>query len=177
MGGTELLIMAAMVAVTAATSAAAAGASNQALQAQLNAEGEGAQATINELARQRREANKQAEEDKSERARIGDRNVASIMAAMAEVGGGGTQVAGRLSAEAAGDTALDLARIEGNRERRVQSLFSQQEAAFRGVGNLATENQAKAKANRIQFFGETAQAAAGAASRGRTIQIAQQDRA
>jgi hypothetical protein len=177
LGGTELIILAAMVAVTAATSAAAASAQNKAMQAQLNAQGESAQSEINELARQRSEANKKAQEDKSERARIGDRDVASIMAAMAEVGGGGTQVAGRLGAEAAGDTALDLARIEGNRESRVQSLFSQQEAAFRSVGNLETESRGKAKANQIKFFGDTASAAAGAASRGRTIQIAQQDKA
>lgn len=174
MGGTELLILAAVTAVTAATSAAAKGAQNQALQSQLNAQGEAAQAQINELSRQRQEASKQGQEEKSERARRGDKEVASILAAMAEVGGGGTQVAGRLTAEAAGDTALDLARVEGNRQRRVQSLFSQQEAAFRSVGNLAAENKAKANANRIAFFGDVASSAASGAKKARSIQIAQQ---
>jgi hypothetical protein len=81
-----------------------------------------AQAEMQELRRQEEQANLQAAEDKSDRARDRDRRIAASVAAAEASGAAGSQNDARLQAEIAGEAGLDLSRIEGNRVRKSAAL-------------------------------------------------------
>ena len=97
---------------------------------------------IDELYRQQQEANKAAQEQKSDRAREGDKLYASALVAMETVGGAGSQNEARIAAEISGNTGLDLARIEGNRRREVGALRASMRAARKGAASAIRASQA-----------------------------------
>lgn len=98
-----------------------------------------------EMLRQQKEANLRAQEEKSERAKIADKQFASAIVAMETVGGAGSQNEASILAEIAGNKGLDLARIEGNRRREISSLQSSSNAARK-------EGKAAIKASQAQFL-------------------------
>ena len=113
-----------------------------------------------EFARQQREANLQAQEEKSERARVADKQFASAITAMEALGGAGSQDEARIGAEIAGNAGLDISRIEGNRRRQV--------AALQGASKAATkEGKAAIRATQAQFL-STALKAGGAFAQHKT---------
>lgn len=128
---------------------------------------EAAAAEQDELRRQQEEANKRAAEDKSDRALEGDKAAAAATVAMAEVGGAGSLNDSRKQAEIAGLTGLDLARLEGNRTRKIGSLV----AAQKSVRQKAS---AEITAARGKFFGD-ALSIGGDISRAQTARSAAAD--
>lgn len=98
---------------------------------------------MNELTRQQNEANRKSEEDKSDRARQGDKQFASAIAAMEAIGGAGSQDEARFGTEISGNAGLDLARIEGNRRREVQSLQAAKNAEKKRTVRAIKQSQAQ----------------------------------
>jgi len=96
--------------------------------------GEEGNAQIDEINRQRRELEDQEQEQKAERIAEADRQHAQVVAAMAELGGGGMAAnEARFIGEVGGMEGLDLARIAGNANRQHKAMYSQQSAIHREV--------------------------------------------
>lgn len=131
-------------------------AQNSALNKQSKAAAEQARRDNEELDRQREEATEIAQEKKSDRVREADRETASMVAMLADVGGGGTLNESRFAGEVGFNSGVDLARIEGNRQRELQSLRSQQVGNRQNAINIASENRSKALGNTINFIGGAA---------------------
>lgn len=112
-----------------------------------------------EYERQKVEATRQAQEQKSERAREADRKMGMMLAVMADNGAEGTSTVSRYAGEIGFLEGLDIARIEGNRRRELAALGSKQYAS--GVRALGTINAAGAQAQ--QAIWGVAKTAAGAA--------------
>ena len=122
---------------------------NEALDDEAQAAADQADLEIQELDRQRRQASAIAQERKADRVITADRQFASMIAAMADNGGHGTQNEARFGAEIGFYEGLDLARIEGNRKREIEALHSKQVAARQVALNTATR---VAHQKRINFF-------------------------
>lgn len=98
---------------------------------------------MNELTRQQNEANRQSEENKSDRARAADKQFASAIAAMEAIGGAGSQDEARFGTEISGNAGLDLARIEGNRRRQISALQSEKNATKKRAVRAIQASQAQ----------------------------------
>ncbi len=108
---------------------------------------------IQELDRQRDEEIEIAQGKKAERVREADRLNASNIAALADVGGGGTSNEARFAGEVGFYEGIDLAIIEGNRRRKAESLLSSQVASRTRALNTFATNRSKQKSNSLGFFG------------------------
>jgi hypothetical protein len=94
-----------------------------------------------ELTRQQTEANLQAQEQKSERAREADKQFASMVTSMEALGGAGSMDEARFGVEIGANSGLDISRIEGNRRREVEALQSSKQASRQRA--LGTVEQAQ----------------------------------
>ena len=133
-------------------------AQNAALDDQAEAAREQANAEIEELDRQRHEEAKVAQEKKADRVRQADKEVASLVVAMADRGGAGGTNEDRLVGEVGGYEGLDLARIEGNKHRKIESLHASQIAARNRALNIGDTISGKKTANFLGFLGGAAAA-------------------
>src|SRR5690606_22709142 len=87
---------------------------NKALAEESMAAQQQANLEIEELDRQRKQESLIAQEKKADRVREADQKTASMVAALADVGGAGTVNESRFAEEIGFLEGLDLARIEGN---------------------------------------------------------------
>ena len=152
--------------VSLAMGAMATSAQNKALEAQSQAAARQAEGEIREFDRQRDFANKKSAADKSARVREADRDHASMLVGMADMGGEGTTNEARLSSEVGFYEGLDIARLEGNRVRQGESLKSKQVASKNKALNIAAQNKAQAKVNTYKFLSSAATTGASAFSTG-----------
>lgn len=113
-----------------------------------------ANAAQNELTRQQKEANLQAAEEKSERARAADKQFASAIVAMEAIGGAGSQNEQQALGEIAGNAGLDLARIEGNRRRQVSALQAEKRSVRDKAKGAIKQSQAKFLSSALQAGGD-----------------------
>ena len=81
----------------------------------------------------------EAQQDKTERSRQVDREIASLRVISGETGGLGTVTSQRLIGQAGYFAGLDLARIEGNRKRASDAVQQNKEAARVGALNTITD--------------------------------------
>ncbi len=137
-------------------------AQNQALGAQNQAFADQNALEQKELTRQQEEVGAQAAERKSDTARRADADFASMIVAMAEGGGAGGVNQLRLGADIGSIEGIDLARIEGNRRRQVESIQSRKEGSTIRTRSQIKSNVSKGRANTIKFLGSSASSAAGA---------------
>lgn len=137
-------------------------AQNDALDAANAAAADQAELDILELDRQRDFVDRKAATDKAEGVRISDATTASMLVAMADMGGIGTVNEARLDAEVGFYEGIDLARIEGNRNREGESLRAKQVFAKNNALNIITQNKAQQKVNTYNFLSSSASKAASA---------------
>jgi hypothetical protein len=135
-------------------------AANDSIDDQIEAQNEQSRLEIEERDRQRVETGRQAQEQKSDRVREADKQFASMIVSLSEVGGG-DHTAGRFAGETGLYEGLDLARIEGNRRRQVSALHSEQIASRNNALSFAKQGASQKKQNFFNFLG-------GAASTGMT---------
>lgn len=81
----------------------------------------------NALTVQQQQAIEQSDQEKSDRAKEADRQLSSLRVISGEAGGLGTVNYTRQAGEIASFEGIDIARIEANRDRTIQSLQSQKE--------------------------------------------------
>jgi hypothetical protein len=136
---------------------------NAAVDDQIEAQNEQARLEIEERDRQRKEAGKQAQEQKSDRVRQADKQFASMIVSLSEVGGG-DHTEGRFAGETGLYEGLDLARIEGNRRRQVSALHSEQVASRNSALSFAKQGAAQKQANFFNFLGGAAKIGLAASS-------------
>lgn len=98
-----------------------------------------AEAEAAEFRRQQDVAKEREREAMSDRTRQADREMASMIAAMAENGGLGTTNATGLAVDIGGIEGLDLARIQGNTRREIEALESRARASI-ARGRNAVKN-------------------------------------
>ena len=154
------------MAISIAASAAAASEQKKALAAANVAAGEQADLEIEELNRQRGFVNEEAALQKAGRVRESDRMHATMMVGMADMGGADSVNAGRLSQEVGYYEGIDIARLEGNRVRQVESLKAKQQFAKNKAINIGTQNSAKSKQVTYSFLSSAAKTGASAFSSG-----------
>lgn len=135
---------------------------------------ESANRQIAELDRQRKEASLIAQEKKADRVREADKVTASIIASLSEVGGAGTANESRFVQEAGFYEGLDLARIEGNRRREVESLRAEQQAVRSRGLNIIQRNRSRQQSNLFGFLTDTASAGFTAFGGGQAVSKAKQ---
>ncbi len=109
-----------------------------------------------ELTRQQEEVNKQSGERKSDIARQADASFASMIVAMADGGGAGGVNQLRLGGDIGSIEGIDLARIEGNRRRQVESIQSRKEGSVITARSQIKSNVSQGIGNTISFLGSTA---------------------
>ncbi len=114
-----------------------------------------------ELTRQQEEVGAQAQEQKSDTARRADASFASMIVAMADGGGAGGVNQLRLGADIGSIEGIDLARIEGNRRRQVESIQSRKEGSTIRTRSRIKANVSKGRANTLSFLSSTASSSAG----------------
>jgi hypothetical protein len=130
-------------------------AANDAIDDQVDAANEQTRLEIEEKDRQRKETGRQAQEQKSDRVRAADKQFASMIVSLSEVGGG-DHTAGRFAGETGLYEGLDLARIEGNRRRQVSALHSEQVASRNNALSFAKQGVAQKKSNFFNFLAGSA---------------------
>ena len=146
-----------------------------AIDAQVREQQRQAQAEIEELERQREEARKQAREQKSDRVREADKQMASMLVALGEIGGAGTINERRFAAEIGFNEGLDLARIESNRRNRVDSLAASQTAAARRARSAVDIGRRQKQGTTLRFLGGALGVASERFDRSRQLERTRQD--
>jgi hypothetical protein len=126
------------LAISVASAAMQAKGQADAAQAQIDAAGRQAQLDADEQFRQAGIANKQAQADKSATVRAADASMASMIVGMGGAGGINTV---RSAAEIGFTEGVDLARIEGNRQRQVGGNRARTQSA---INRVTDANQAGA---------------------------------
>ncbi len=114
-----------------------------------------------ELTRQQEEVNDQSQEKKSDMVRKADGQFASMIVAMADGGGAGGINQLRLGADIGGIEGMNLARIEGNRRRQVESIQASKATATVGTAARIRANRSQGKINTINFIGGAASTISG----------------
>ncbi len=109
-----------------------------------------------ELTRQQEEVNQQSAEQKSDIARRADADFALMIVAMADGGGAGGVNQLRLGADIGSIEGIDLARIEGNRRRQVESIQSRKEGSTISTRSRIKSNVSKGLGNTLSFLGGSA---------------------
>lgn len=160
--GIETILIIAAIAMAAMATAAA----NKGLDKDTDAAADHANLKIKELDRQRKQESKIAQEVKADRVRQADKQQASMIAALADVGGAGTDNESRFAGEIGLYEGLDIARIEGNRRRKIEALHSEQTAARNFALSVAAQNKSQKKVNTFNFLKGAAMTGAGAAGGG-----------
>ena len=169
--GTALLFTLAKVAISAISTIS----QNRALDRQADQAANQANLEILELNRQRAEENKIAQEKKSDRVREADKAQASLIAALADSGGAGGANESRFVAETGFFEGLDLARIEGNRRRKVESLSSQQTFARNRALNTVDDIRGRQRTGTFNFLGSVISAGTDIAKRRAAADKAEQE--
>ncbi len=113
-----------------------------------------------ELTRQQEQVNVQAGERKSDTARRADADFALMIVSMADGGGAGGVNQLRFGADIGGIEGIDLARIEGNRRRQVESIQSRKEGSTIRTRSRIKANVSKGRGNILSFLGGAASSAA-----------------
>lgn len=131
-----MLIMAAMTAVTSFVSA---GMASKAANDQAAAAAESAQLAIDEQTRQQREQNRVSDEEKGDRARQADAELATMQVISGERGGLQTNTYARQTFELGYVEGADLSRIEANRKARIDAMQASKVAARQGAVNSIIE--------------------------------------
>ncbi len=139
---------------------------NQALGDQNKALAEQNRLDQEELTRQQEEVNDQSDEQKSDTARRADADFASMIVAMADGGGAGGVNQLRLGVDIGGIEGINLARIEGNRRRQVESIQAQKQGSTISTRSQIKGNVNQGRINTINFLGSAAGAAAGGVGTG-----------
>ena len=109
-------------------------------------------AEVIELQRQRDERSEIAQEEKADRVREADQQFASMVTRLADVGGAGTQNEARFAQEIGGFEGLDVARIESNRRRDVESIKSRQQVSQSRALDTVAATKGRKKANSLGFI-------------------------
>jgi hypothetical protein len=122
-----------LTAISIGTSVVTGGAQIMMAQQQAAAAAEAAnrntQAAYAELNARQQDAVDKASQDKSDRAKQADRELAALRVAMGETGGLGTVTSTRLAGEVGAIEGMDISRIEANRDREINALQRSKEAA------------------------------------------------
>lgn len=123
------------IGISAISSLAQMQGANAAAQQQAEAANRNAEAAYRELGIRQQEAIDKASQEKSDRAKQADRELAALRVVMGETGGLGTVTAERMAIEAGANEGIDISRIEANRDREVAALQRSKEAARVGARN------------------------------------------
>jgi multidrug efflux pump subunit AcrA (membrane-fusion protein) len=150
--GVETALIAASIAATAASTFMTIQANNQ----QAAAAAAQANADIAFLDEERKQVVKQAQADKSDRARAADLEAASIVTQLAEVGGIGTINESRFVQSVGALEGTDIARIESNSRREIASLHHQQSTGRRSAISVGKQAKTSNIAAGIGFAGSVA---------------------
>lgn len=140
MGMDPFTIAALALSMISAAASSAAASKNASMQAEMARNQ--AQAQVNELARQQTEVDDKANEEKSDRMRAAEKELASARVASAEGFSMGTRLAGEIGY----NEGLDLSRIEATRVNNTEAIVSKMKAASAGAVNTAALANAQAKA-------------------------------
>ena len=141
----------------------AAGARNEqrrAADAQSRAQAQQTALEIEEFNRQQEEANRIARADKAERTREADKQFASMIASLADLGGLGTINATRFGVEIGFNEGVDLATIESNRQSTFESLEASKRSSRARADSAVTIAGLNKDAADQAFFGTGLQIAA-----------------
>ena len=111
------------------------------------------QAEVEELSRQQGEIDRNTAEKKSDRVREADKQFASMIVSMGEMGGAGTVNEARFAVEIAANQGLDLARIESNRRADIRSVEASKAASKSRATTAASSGAIQKKASDIRFLG------------------------
>ena len=138
-----------------------------AAEAEQKAAAENDKLTQAELARQQGEVNKRAADDKSDRIRRAEKELAFLQVAGADAGSGAMTMAQRVS-ELGFVEGSDLSRLESNRNADVEGLQAEKQASRQGVTNTTVRARNESKAATTQAGMQIAGAAisAGASAYG-----------
>lgn len=140
MGMEALTIAAIAMSAVGAVMSSSAAADQASMQAEMAHQQ--AQAQVNELAQQQADVNAKANEEKSDRIRQAERELASARVASAE----GFSMTNRLVGEIGYNEGLDLSRIESSRVNSTEAITSRMKAASAGAVNTAKLANAQASA-------------------------------
>lgn len=136
--------------VAAASAAMSASAAQQQAKAQSRIARENAQAQVNELARQQYDINEKANEQKSDRIREAERELAAVRVASAE----GFAMGDRVTGEIGYNEGLDLSRIEASRANQEEANISRMTAAAKGsIDQASIANMQAEHAQQSAFIG------------------------
>lgn len=136
--------------IAAASAAMSAASAQQQAKAQARIAHDNAQAQVNELARQQYDINEKANEQKSDRIREAERELAAVRVASAE----GFAMGDRVTGEIGYNEGLDLSRIESSRANQEEATISQMQAASKGAVDRASLANMQAKhAQQSAFIG------------------------
>lgn len=129
----------AMIAVSTVGSFVQAGMQSRAASAQAEAAAQTAQLAIEEQTRQQAEQNRISAEEKGDRARQADAELATLRVIAGERGGLQTNTYMRQVQELGFFEGLDLSRIEANRRAKIAAMQANKEAARQGAVNSIIE--------------------------------------
>lgn len=162
MGPVGMLV--ASLAISTVLGGVQASAANKAEAQQQAARSQAAKRKVSELERQQKEADLVAQEQKSDRARETDKQVAEMLALQADTGATGAAIA-RLGGEFAGIGGLDIARIESNRASGASARHAESISIIGEKDAANAESRSRQSANTLKFFGDTALSAVSTASK------------